>query len=134
MLRPSLNRMVLDALTHLQNDGAREFVTAREIKDYIAHHHEILYPIQTIIVVLNRFTGRGLVNRVTYGGEEVRQRYGYYLNQSSEEMIEEKIWSRFKAFADEFYQGDALQAVSAASRLIKKRHEPPQDGYQSVAE
>jgi hypothetical protein len=121
-LRQSLNRMVLDAMQTLHSaDTSLDFLTARSIKDAVEQHYNITYPIQTIIVVLNRFAARGVVNRVTFAGEEVRQRYGYYLCKPEEGVAESKIWGRFKAYADEFFQGNLEKAIDDTHQLMEKR-------------
>jgi Fe2+ or Zn2+ uptake regulation protein len=121
-LRQSLNRMVLDAMQILhQSDQTLDFLTARSIKDAVEQQFNVTYPIQTIIVVLNRFAARGVVNRVTFAGEEVRQRYGYYLCQPEVDVTESKIWGRFKAYADEFFQGNMEKAIDSTHQLVEKR-------------
>jgi hypothetical protein len=131
--RPSLNRMILDALASLQETVDKDYVTAREVKDHIAEAHQLQYPIQTIIVVLNRFTQRGLVHRVTYAGEEVRQRYGYYLSQASHEAHELRVLNRFQALADEFFDGACHQALHALALMLAPLEASPLSAPQATS-
>jgi predicted transcriptional regulator len=116
--------MVLHSLSVLQQQGQREYVTAREIKEFIEAEHQCRYQIQTIIVVLNRFKLKQLVQRVTFANPEVRERYGYYLCQDMQSMNEDKLWSRFQALADEFFEGNIHQTLSTITRLSDRAKIP----------
>lgn len=118
--RPSLNKMVMESLSELRQETKREAFTARAIKDSIIKRYDIDYPIQTIIVVLNRFMTKGQVGRITYAGREVRQRYAYYLKTPASKLEERRMWERLQAFADEFYGGDVRQAVEGAQALLDR--------------
>ncbi len=116
----SLNEMILSSLAAIQEWEGRpdSSVTARSITDYILKTYEIEYPIQTIIVVLNRLVKKGLVTRVANTGDDVRHRYSFYLNQSPREMREERVYRRFKAFSDEFFDGDLELALHETQKLL----------------
>ncbi len=116
----SLNEMILASLAAVQEQEKQvdSSATARDITDYIQQTYDIQYPIQTIIVVLNRLVKKGIVTRVSNTGEDVRHRYSFYLNQSPTELREERINRRFKAFADEFYGGDLELAVHEAQKML----------------
>ncbi|MDX2083883.1 MAG: BlaI/MecI/CopY family transcriptional regulator [Candidatus Melainabacteria bacterium] len=130
MKRHSLNRMVIDTLSRLQQELNQDNLTAREVRDAIEQRYHIQYPIQTIIVVLNRFVTKGTVKRISYAGREVRQRYAYYLSQPSQEVIDEKMKDRFQSFADEFFEGDVKAALRGVQYLLQN----PPPGFSALSE
>ncbi len=123
--RHSLNEMVMGSLAALQEQGPDldTAATARDITDYILENYQVEYPIQTIIVVLNRLVKKGVVTRVANSGNDVRHRYCFYLNQSPQELREERIYRRFKDFAEEFFQGDLQLALYEVQKLVANSHQ-----------
>jgi predicted transcriptional regulator len=114
MTSPSLNRMVLHALSQL---NGKPYLTAREIRALLKEQFDAEYQIQTIIVVLNRFCVKKTVTRCTFAGPEVRERYGYYIPVDSDSFRETKLRERLCAIADEFYAGDSAMALEALNKL-----------------
>jgi predicted transcriptional regulator len=110
----SLNKMVLEALNQGQD---KPYLTAREIKLFIKSSFDIDYQIQTIIVVLNRFNTKGTINRCTFAGPEVRERYGYYLVHNTANFRQEKLDERLTAIANEFFNGNKSDALTALNQL-----------------
>ena len=123
--RHSLNAMIMAGLAALQekNQAAEPAATARDVTDYIRDAYGVAYPIQTIIVVLNRLVKKGLVSRITNQSDDIRHRYCFYLNQSPQELREERIFRRFKAFTDEFFQGNLELALFEIQKVVAKAYQ-----------
>ncbi len=117
--RYSLNEMVLDSLATLQErEPSREAFSAREITDFIAAHFGASYPIQTIIVVLNRMVTKQAIARKAQSFESSRNRFGFYLNSGTAAYRQDKILARFQSFADEFFNGNLNQALDETRKLV----------------
>ena len=114
--KPSLNKMVLEVLSTLQQDFPQ--VSARQVRDAVSGQFGIEYPIQTIIVVLNRFVQKEVVHRHTTAGPETRQRYEYYLAATTEAERQALILKRFEVFAQELFDGDVVKAFEVTESLL----------------
>lgn len=130
--KPSLNVMIMTAMETLRDEQSHEYVTARQVRDQIALADTIHYPIQTIIVVLNRFAAKGVINRRMVGSKQVRQRYLYYLVSNSDSIRQERMVEQFQAFADEFCQGNVQHALVEAESAMNAAAEQTQQIKASI--
>ena len=118
--KPSLNALVLSALQGLQAASPQSAKSAKQVNAYIQDHYHYTYPVQTITVVLTRFTEKTLVQRVALKVPTSRQRYGFYLVQSLESLRNQELLGRFKPIADEFFSGDIVRASRYISALVSE--------------
>jgi hypothetical protein len=110
-VKPSLNALVLSALQGLQAISPNTAMSAKQVNTYIADRFHYTYPVQTITVILSRFTEKALVQRISLKVPTSRQRYGFYLVKSLESMRNQELLDRFKPIADEFFGGDMVVAA-----------------------
>lgn len=115
--------MVLGSIEQLALLHGENPVSSRQVRDAIQEFYGANYPIQTIIVVLNRFTEKGTLTRCTLEGQQVRQRYGYYMAEPLASRRAVLLEERVRAIADEFCRGCLVQTLqeldSAARRLLQ---------------
>jgi hypothetical protein len=116
--KPSLNALVLSALQGLQAVSPQTAQSAKQVNAYIADRFHFTYPVQTITVILTRFTEKALVQRLALKVPTSRQRYGFYLVQSLESMRNQELLDRFKPIADEFFGGNLEVASQYIATLV----------------
>ncbi|MCS6266659.1 MAG: hypothetical protein H2174_03740 [Vampirovibrio sp.] len=116
--KPSLNALVLSALQGLQAVSPQSAMSAKQVHAYITDHFHFTYPVQTITVILTRFTEKALVQRLSLKVPTSRQRYGFYLVQSLESLRNQELLDRFKPIADEFFGGNLIVASQYIATLV----------------
>jgi predicted transcriptional regulator len=126
----SLIAWILTALEALSANNALNIATSSDIRLHMAEVLNRHYPVQTIIVVLNRLMKQGLVIRRALGPEERMgvQRYGYYLACSFSQARRDTTCQIVQLLLRELYandvaafQRDAMHAFSSVSVLLPKR-------------
>jgi hypothetical protein len=118
-VKPSLNALVLSALQGLQAVSPQTAMSAKQVNTYIAERFGYIYPVQTITIILTRFTDKNLVKRLSLKVPTSRQRYAFYLVQSLESLRNQELLERFKPIADEFFGGEITLAATYILALAK---------------
>jgi predicted transcriptional regulator len=116
--KPSLNALVLSALQGLQAVSPNTAKSAKQVHAYITDRFHYTYPVQTITVILSRFTEKTLVQRLALKVPTSRQRYRFYLVQSLESLRNQELLDRFKPIADEFFGGNLIVASQYIATLV----------------
>lgn len=120
-VRRPLNEMVVASLAALQQDGHPHGATARDITNQLHRSYGLVYPIQTILVVLNRLARKGDVSRLAHPNPNLRHRYSFHLNMTPDKLREERIMRQFRALSDEFFDGNLQQALFELQKLLVRR-------------
>lgn len=119
--RRPLGQMILDSLTTLQKEGTPYGVTAREITNHLQAAYHVTYPIQTVLVVLNRLASRGDVTRVQHPRPNARHRYAFYLCETPKLPQEDRLMGQFQAMADEFCEGNLQLLLFSLQKILLQR-------------
>lgn len=115
-LKGRLERLVLIAVRNLQRKN-ENYVTAKEVVDYLLEEYGKEYYPQTITTVLKRLVSKKLIDKVTYG----TNRCAYFDQKLRSGQEGELVWEKFKEFADEFYFGNVELALNNLNDEVVKR-------------